>query len=297
MKKQYPKTDIRAEITQSIVDYIEEHDKLPWSSGWIVGGGGMPKRSNGECYQGINILSCWVAQMKHGFTSSTFMTFKQLQVLGGNVKGQKAAAPIVYYKMLDVEDRQTGLPTKIPMLKYYRVFNVDQITGLPDEYYSETKVEPINPDTRNDGIEEFIAGTQAVIHETGARAFYRHSSDDITIPPFDYFESANKFYSTLFHELTHWTGSKGRLDRTKGGVFGDPKYAFEELVAELGSAFLCSEHGVYNDDKKKDSSAYIQNWLQALKNDTKLIFKAAASSNKAVKYINGIVSVPELVEA
>ncbi len=179
----------------------------------------------------------------------------------------------------------------IPFMKPYTVFNVEQIEGLPAHFYSQ----PVNPLPLSDRIEHadrFVKATGAAIHHAGNQAYYAPSRDTIQLPPFEAFKDKDSYYSTALHELTHWTRHETRLARDLGRHrFGDEGYAREELVAELGSAFLCADLGI-TPDIREDHAAYLGHWLTILQHDTRAIFSAAAHAQRAADYLQQLQPPP-----
>ncbi|MGQ5486156.1 DUF1738 domain-containing protein [Photobacterium damselae subsp. piscicida] len=233
-------------------------------------------------YSGVNILLLWSEIVAKGYSSLYWLTYKQAAELGGNViKGQKGTT-IIYYKLWEKEN-EDGTEEKIPMLKSFSVFNLDQIENIekPAVTVSEERTKHSDFEVMAN-VEETIQKTGAVINHLGVRAFYSPSQDMITMPQQDRFQSSSDYYATLLHELTHWTAHKSRLDRTLKGKFGSKDYAFEELVAELGAAFCCADLGVFGDIQHE---SYIASWLTALQNDKKYIFKAASLASKAHQFL------------
>lgn len=285
--------DIYTRITDRIIADLENGVKSwtkPWSAGNTEGRIVLPKRHNGEAYQGINILSLWASSMDQGFSSATWMTFKQAKDLGGHViKGEKGSL-VVYANTLNrTEENEKGeeIEFQIPYMKGYTVFNVEQIEGLPDDYY-EKPVAPENTVERIDHAEKFFAATGANIHHGGDRAYYAVGPDHVKVPYIEAFRDAESYYATLAHEITHWTRHESRLDRDFGRkTWGDEGYAQEELVAELGAAFLCADLGLTLEDRE-DHSAYIASWLKVLQDDKRAIFRAAAHAQRAVNYLHNI---------
>ena len=183
-------------------------------------------------------------------------------------------------------DENTGqhVEHEIPYLKGYTVFNVEQIDGLPDQYYAKAAPR-LDPVARIDRADKFFAGSKATIRHGGNRAYYAQEVDYIQMPPFECFRDAESYYSTLAHELTHWTKHPSRLARDFGRKqWGDQGYAQEELVAELGAAFLCA-HLELAGDPREENASYIANWLEVLKNDSRFIFKAATHAQRAADYL------------
>lgn len=180
---------------------------------------------------------------------------------------------------------------RIPFLKAYTVFNVDQIEALP-ERYGEPEVIDINPDERIARIDAFFRHCGAEIRHGGGSAYYAPGPDHVQMPQFECFETADAYYSTLGHEMTHWTRHPSRLDRDFGRQrFGDSGYAREELVAELGAAFLCADLGLAL-EPREDHSAYIANWLHVLKDDVRFVVSAASHAQKAVDHLKALQPPP-----
>lgn len=284
-------------ITQGLVDLIEAGNLPPWQKPWSGSGMTMPLRACGKPYQGVNVVSLWVSAMAQGFASPYWLTFKQARDLGGNVtKGQKSTT-VCYYSTFDKKtegdagSEDEGETKRIAFLKSYAVFNAEQCENLPEEFYPERE----EPDakaqfSRNAEIDAYVATLGADIKSIDdARAYYMPSKDYINIPSMLDFENSERYYGVLFHELTHWTGAKSRLDREMSTVHGSKDYAKEELVAELGAAFLCAAFG-FGDVTREDHAAYLQNWLSALKSDARFIFKASSAAQKAVNYLNELHS-------
>jgi antirestriction protein ArdC len=181
-------------------------------------------------------------------------------------------------------------------MKGYTVFNVEQIEGLPAIYYA-TVAPTLDPVARIDHAEKFLHATGATIAHGGNRAYYSLSTDAVQMPPFESFRDADSYYSTLAHELTHWSGSKKRLDRDFGGHrFGSNAYAQEELVAELGAAFLCADLELTL-EPRADHASYIANWVEVLKSDSRAVFTAAAHAQRAADFINKFSEAAQVTEA
>jgi antirestriction protein ArdC len=216
------------------------------------------------------------------------MTFKQSLELGGCVrKGEKSEKVIFYKTLIKEAETEDDDDRVIPMARAYSVFNVEQIDGLPEHYY--TKSEPLAPiGDRNADLDAWIANTGADIRHGGAKAFYQPTNDFIQMPNFEAFSSVEAYYATHLHELTHWTKKGNRLDRDLGRKqWGDEGYAREELVAEIGSAFLCADLNVSN-VIRDDHSSYIDAWIKVLKGDKRAIFQAASMATKAAEYLHSL---------
>jgi antirestriction protein ArdC len=229
------------------------------------------------------------------------------QEAGGTVRKGEHGTKVIFVKQLRVIDRGDGgeqegaeLGEKlIPMLREYTVFNVAQCDGLPDHIVSGKPQRVRNPDARDELGDAFLASTGADIREGAGEAFYAASekADFISMPAFEAFKGADHFYNVAFHELTHWTGAKARLDRDLKHRFGTQAYAAEELVAELGSAFLCAEFGFDGDVRH---AGYIASWIGLLKSDKRAFFTACSKAQAAADYMRGlaIADAPaELAEA
>jgi antirestriction protein ArdC len=288
--------DIKQHVTDTIIAQIEAGTP-PWRKPWTgdASGACLPLRHNGDPYQGINILMLWATAHLRGYNSARWMTFKQARELGGCVKKGEKAAKSVFYGSIEreTEDVAQGEDAKrrIHFAKTNNVFNADQIDGLPEDYYIRPEP-PRDLGTEADAeLEAFFARTGAQITTTEEpRAYYNPAKDHIHMPPIATFYNAAGYYGTLAHELIHWTGHDRRLERIK--TFADRKaYAFEELVAEIGACFIGVQLGV--EPQFDQSAAYVEGWLEALKSDTNMIFKAAAEAQKAVDFIKAAAEAPE----
>jgi len=285
--------DIYSRITDKIIADLEQGVRTwmkPWNAGNTAGRITRPLRHNGVAYSGINILMLWAEAMDKGFTAPVWMTFKQAQKLSANVrKGEKGSLVVYANSITRTEEDGDGEETEhqIHYMKGYTVFNVEQIEGLPGQYYSKPQ-EPTTPIERIAHAEAFFAATKADIRCRGDRAFYSIDGDYIQMPVIEAFRDVEGFYATLAHESTHWTRHSSRLDRSFGRKsWGDEGYAQEELVAELASAFLCTDLNL-TPEIREDHAAYIASWLTVLKNDKRAIFSAAAHAQKAADYLHGL---------
>lgn len=284
--------DIYQKVTDRIIADLEKGELTwlkPWSAGNLEGRITKPLRHNGQPYSGINVLMLWDAAVERGYLSPIWMTYKQASELGAHVRKGERGNPVVYANTITkTEEQEDGTEEErsIPFMKAYTVFNVEQIDGLPEHYYS--KPEPVIDTTqRIDHAERFFAATGADIRHGGNQAYYSGGSDRVQMPVFECFHSPEAYYATLAHELTHWTKHKSRLDREFGRKrWGDEGYAREELVAELGAAFLCADLGL-TPEPGMDHAAYIQSWLKVLKEDKRAIFSAAAHAQKAADFLHG----------
>lgn len=292
--------DVYGDVTAAIVEQLEAGTR-PWAASWDKSGGGdisLPLRHNGVPYTGINVLMLWGAAREKGFLSPHWMTFKQAKLLGAGVRKGERSSEVVFMKRIGRTDTdsETGEETESFRLfaRTYRVFNVDQIDGLP-ERYQQKPYEGSMPE-RLESCEAFADATGARIEHGGIRAFYRRNQDSIRMPDRKRFGDPVGYYGVLFHELTHWSGAPHRLDRTMGKRFGDDAYAFEELVAELGAAFTCASLGIET-EPREDHASYIDHWVRVLKGDKRAIFTAASLAQKAVDYLSEFSASAEIDEA
>ena len=286
--------DVYTRITDKIVAELETGIRpwmKPWNAEHAAGKITRPLRHNGLPYSGINVLMLWVEAVDRGYSAPIWMTYNQAQELKGQVrKGEKGSLVVYANAMTKTEsDKETGedIERKIPFMKGYTVFNVEQIDNLPDHYYAKAQAPQIDPAQRIEQVEQFFRNTGAALRHGGNRAFFSPTYDRIQMPPFEFFKDRESYYSTLLHECTHWTGHTSRLKRDFGGKkFGDAGYAKEELVAELGAAFLCADLGI-TPEVREDHAAYIASWLKALKGDKRFIFSASAHAQRAAEYLHG----------
>lgn len=286
--------DVYSRVTQKIMADLERGVR-PWMKPWStenVGGRVLrPLRHDGTPYRGINIVMLWAEATEKGYGNPHWMTYRQAVALGGQVRKGEHGSLVVYAdKIKKTETDESGEESErsIPFMKGYTVFNVEQIDGLP-ERYSAT---PENPAAcllqRIEHAERFVASTLADIRHGGNRAYYAEGPDHVQVPPLPAFNDRENYYATLLHELTHWTKHKSRLDRDLGRKrWGDEGYAREELVAELGAAFLCADLGI-TPDVREDHASYVASWLKVLSDDKRAIFQAAAHAQRAADYLAGL---------
>lgn len=289
MKKNEVKTDVYQEVTDKLIDMIEK-GCMPWRKDWkdgVRGAGlnGMPFNvASKKQYNGINVVLLWAEAQAKGYQSARWGTYKQITDAGGQVrKGEKSTA-IVFFKPLKLKAKEAGGPDRmIPLIRSFKVFNIDQCDG-----FEATVPVVAAPIGSHEATDTFIAATGAEIKFGGVQAFYSPLHDYIGMPQKEAFKSANGFYATAVHELTHWTGHKSRLNRQFGERFGNDAYAFEELVAELGSAFVCAELGAPS--HIESHASYLDHWLTILRKDKKAFFKAASEANKAATYLKDLAA-------
>nr|WP_303705196.1 zincin-like metallopeptidase domain-containing protein [Brevundimonas naejangsanensis] len=284
--------DIYTRITNQIIDQLEAGVR-PWTQPW-TGGRPVtrPLRHDGTPYTGVNILLLWSEAFSRGFASPTWMTFRQALAMGAHVrKGEKGSTVVYANRIVRTETDEAGdeVEQRIPFLKAYTVFNLDQIDGLPERYALQLQPQPtINRKVRIGAAEAFFRACGADIRHGGGSAFYAPGPDFVQMPAFESFQDAQSYYATLGHEMIHWTRHSSRLDRDLGRQrHGDEGYAREELVAELGAAFLCADLGLAP-EPREDHAAYIASWLQVLRDDRRFIVSAAAHAQRAVAWLHGL---------
>jgi antirestriction protein ArdC len=279
--------DIYTRVTDTIIAELEKGVR-PWVQNWKGENRfQLPRRANGVSYRGINIVLLWIASFNGGYQQPRWMTYKQAQELNAQVRKGEKGTTIVHYGTIVKEEADQGEETsrkEIPYLKSYTVFNVDQIEGLPEGYRVEMGGEipekPLIP-----ALEMFVSATGATIVSAG-NPHHSQGRDTIGMPPIGSFHDAEGYYCTLAHELIHWTAHPKRLDRTfpNGGRFGTEGYAREELVAELGAAFLAAALDI-TPTVREDHAEYLGGWLKILKKDKRAILQAAAHAQKAADYL------------
>ncbi|MHC2633945.1 antirestriction protein ArdC [Bradyrhizobium liaoningense] len=288
------KADVYERITSRIVAELEQGVRpwlKPWNAEHAAGRITRPLRFNGQPYQGINVLMLWGESVAKGYAAPIWLTFKQACELGAHVRKGEHGSLVVYADRIRRKemDDATGeeAEREIPFLKGYTVFNVEQVEGLPAHYYAvaEPRLDTVQ---RIERADTFFAATGAAIRHGGSMAYYSATDDRVQMPPFESFRDTESYYATLAHEVTHWTQHGKRLDREFGRKrWGDEGYALEELVAELGAAFLSADLDL-TPEPREDHASYIASWLKVLKNDKRAIFTAASHAQRAADYLNGL---------
>ena len=279
--------DLFAEVTQRIIDQLEA-GTVPWKKCWSVGTDYAVSHTTGKPYSLLN-------QLLLGGNAGEYLTFKQCADEGGVVKKGEKARMIVFWKMYEDIDQETGEITQKPFLRYYKVFHIDQCEGIAPRFDKlPVRDELLEPDERADSIiSAYVQRSGVKFNVTrSSKACYSPATDTVTVPMLQQFTSMPEFYSTALHELTHSTGHPSRLNRlTEQAAFGGESYSREELVAEIGSAYLMSFSGIETPSSFQNSAAYIAGWLKALKDDKRLIISAAGKAEKAVHFILGETAV------
>jgi antirestriction protein ArdC len=286
------RTDIYTRVTDRIVEALE-HGLRPWLQPWTSQSArrvSRPLRHNGVPYRGVNVLLLWAEATDKGFTSPYWLTFRQALELKGHVRKGETGSVVVYSKQLTqivLDEAGEKVEEARSLLRSYVVFNVDQIDGLPAEYYPKA-MEGNSTVQRIQVADDFFTCTGAVIVQGGDMACYIPSLDRIHIPRIELFKDAESFYSTLAHESTHWTMHPSRLDRSFGSKrWGDEGYAVEELVADCGAAFLCADLNL-KCEPREDHAPYLAHWLKVLKADRHAIFSAASHAQRACDFLHSL---------
>ena len=298
------KEDIYNRITNRIIQSLETGVRpwlKPWNADHAAGKITRPLRHNGQPYSGINVFMLWMEAEAAGYSAPIWMTFRQALELGGHVRKGEKGALVVYANSITktAQDEATGEESeqKIPYMKGYTVFNVEQIDELPAHYYAKAAQPSLSPQERIAPVEAFLAQTGAALSHGGNQAFYMPSQDRIQMPPFEFFRDPESYYATLLHETVHWTKHPKRLDRDLGRKsWGDAGYAMEELVAEIGAAFLSADLGIAP-DIREDHASYIASWLKVLKDDKRAIFTASSHAQRAATYLHDLQPNPPMPEA
>ena len=269
--------DIYKEVSDRIIAQLE-NGVIPWQKPWIASNQAISRRT-GKPYSLLN-------QMLLGMPGE-YLTFAQCQKEGGKIKKGAKSQMVVFWKWVETEDEETHEKKQVPFLRYFNVFHIDQCEGLKAKHQKELP-NTANADKAADAIIHDYCERSGVKlhHQEGDRAFYRPSTDSITLPLLAQFSETAEYYSTAFHELTHSTGHASRLNRLeKTAFFGTEAYSKEELVAEIGAATLVNAAGLETANSFRNSAAYVQNWLKVLKDDKRFIVGAAGKAEKAVALI------------
>lgn len=284
--------DLYQEVTNKLLAALEA-GTVPWSCPWDrTGEVTLPiNESTGAFYQGINVPMLWIAQREQGFSSSRWMTYQQAATKGGQVRKGAKGTLVIFYKALEKETGAfdadgAAVKTQVPMLRSFTVFNLDQIDGI---------VAPVPP-ALGEGFapiaiaEHLMAVAGVAVYHGGTRAYYQPGADAITLPDRSRFRRPEDYYATALHELTHATTHPSRCDRKRYEHKDDKvSYAFEELVAEMGSAFLLAALGIAGN--VQDHADYLDSWLTLLRQDKRAVFKAAAQAQKAANWALDVYGV------
>ncbi|EJJ4075163.1 DUF1738 domain-containing protein [Salmonella enterica] len=309
--------DVYQIVTDRIIAALEQ-GTAPWRRPWRCAdagcSGGLPSNAlTGRCYSGVNVLLLWLAAEEGGYTSDRWLTYRQAQEAGGQVrKGETGSLAVIYKDWTKPAEDELGnrlydtdgrpLTETVPMLRQLHLFNVAQCDGLPEHMQPPQA----DDDTERPGEDyalvspERLADVQKMLEATGVKlgaryqiqAYYRPATDTIVMPLTSQFDSEADYWATLLHEMVHSTGHRNRLDRegitSSSRKQGDRVYAFEELIAETGSAFLCAQLGIYGEVQHE---SYIDSWLKVLRSDKKALFRACSRAREATEYLLAPLSI------
>jgi antirestriction protein ArdC len=290
------KLNIYQTVTDRIIANLEK-GVIPWEKPWKspkFAGGVFPRNfRSGKPYRGINIMLLWNTE----YSSPFWLTFRQAQELGGTVKKCERSERIVFYKQISGQEEteqpreeEVSASKRLPfMLTSYSVFNLEQCDGLNVPMIEELAPTEAELDVTCEAMVNAWAGRPTICTEirSESRAYYRPSTDSVHLPARFRFVDSSHYLKTLFHELIHSTGHESRLARTFGERFGDELYSKEELIAETGAAFLAAIAGIETEHTERNTTAYLQHWINVLKQDNRLIVQAAASAQRAIDMITG----------
>ena len=287
--------DLYNTVTNRIITALEEGTP-PWICPWQKNTNSVPRNLlNGKPYRGINFIMLSIEAMAAAHFDSRWLTFRQANQLGAHIRKGEHGVHIVFYKLHEHSDHGSDDTDPagshdnkrvIPLLKSYTVFNASQVEGLPER----CQLPPAPPLWQPlEAAESLLCASGAVIKHGGNRAFYRPADDTIQLPHKDAFSMPSAYYGTALHELCHWTGHSSRLNRVLGGRHHIEAYAYEELVAEIGAAFLCAHSGLA---ARLEHASYVDHWLDALRRDKRLIFVAAGVAQKAADFVLKMAGSP-----
>ena len=251
-----------------------------WIRSWSAPTGFPKNFITKKEYRGFNFFYLSYVMNKKGYTAPYFLTFNQIRSLKGKLRKGSKAIQVYFYKMIKKEDKETLEEKTIPLLRRYNIFNIEDT----DIELDQTQ---LNNNERYQNAEEFVQNTGAKIIYGGNSAFFSSRGDYIQCPRLEYFIDSDNYYATLLHELAHWSGASNRLDRLKKGGMCSKNYAFEELIAELTSVFLCSHLGI--DIEKNQHPEYLQSWISSLREKPQILWKASSKAQEAFDYLIKIV--------
>jgi antirestriction protein ArdC len=282
-------TDLYGRITDTILHQIETAEPGSWVCPWHRASGGLPRNAlTGRNYRGINILSLWCGAQASGFADARWATYKQWSELGAQVRKGEHGTLVLFFKDLPRTDEKAEDDGDRRFVARASVaFNAAQVIGAPDLPALERGAIATSPN-----FDSFVETTRAIIRP-GEAPCYVPSLDELRMPPRDRFRSADGYCSTLAHELVHWTGAKSRLDRDLSTRFGTNAYAAEELVAELGSAFVMAQLGLASEPHPQHA-AYIASWLPLLRQDSRALLTAASMASRAAEFLSPSADTPAL---
>lgn len=287
--------DLYAEVTNRIVAALEA-GVTPWIRPWTVDYEPFPTNAvSRRSYRGINAILLTLEAQSRGYRRNAWLTFRQAKELGAHIRTGEKGTVVVFYKLHELPHLATVEPIEeerrpkvISFLRWFTVFNVAQVDGLPDRLRVREPMVSWNP---HEAAETLLRESKATIRHGGVEAYYSPPEDVIQLPERSCFRDAAAYYNVALHELVHWTGHAGRLNRQLGRRFGEAAYAMEELIAEMGSAFLCASCYL---EAELRHAAYIDSWLRVLKNDKRAVFAAAAKAQQASDFIESVCGTPPI---
>ncbi len=271
-------------VTDKIIAELEK-GVIPWNKPWQDNTSmSVPvNMKSGRQYRGINV---WML-LAGGYSSKYWLSYKQAKARGGQVKKGERSTPVIFWKMIEVEDQQApDGKKKVPMIRYYNAFNLDQVEGLEDPDRKETRLNSFNPIQEAEKVIHGMPNPPEISH-VQPRAFYLPRQDRVNLPLPGLFKSPEYYYASAFHELVHSTGHETRLNRrpsTDPRQIGDKSYSMEELVAEMGASFLCAHVKIEN-RTLENQAAYIQGWIEILRESPRILVQAGSQAQKAADYI------------
>ncbi len=283
--------DAYQEITDRMLQLVDSAGR--WSPPWRSLGMDRPVNAiTGNFYRGINVFMCWASSISNGYGSNRWATFKQWQAAGCSVRKGERGTPIIFFKEYE-RSGDSGNPEKVIVSRISYVFNASSVEG-------ERAREPQPPQSGGElvriaRIESFVHRLNPTLQIGGDRACYIPSIDTIKMPTPEQFNSMEHYYSVLFHELVHWSGSKNRLDRQLSNSFGDQAYAMEEMIAEMGAAFLSADFQIEN-HVREDHAKYLAAWMSKVKENKRTLVQAAAKASAAVDYMHELHSIELMSE-
>jgi len=281
-----PKDDLYASVTERIVAALER-GAPPWVKPWSQDLDLPMNAASRRPYRGINTVLLALEATSHGYRFNRWLTYRQAAALGAQVRRGERGTTVVFWRLRNVSATADAIPDRgeedlhervIPLLRAFSVFNLAQIDGVP------AALEAVEPHDFEPAAkaEEVLAASGATIRHGGSRAFYRPGDDEIHLPPRQAFIDAGRYYATALHELCHWSSHPSRCNRQLGQRFGDDAYAAEELIAEMGAAFLCAHCHL---DGELHHAGYLASWLKVLRADKRAIFVAATRAQQAADYL------------
>lgn len=284
--------DLYQAVTDRIIEALAAGTP-PWIAPWRDGTAIPCNLATGKPYRGINVLMLHLEALSRGLADSRWLTLRQANALGAVVKRGEHGTPVVFFKWRELDEAAPEDDTQkrvVPLLRSYTVFNASQVDFLPERFQLGQQPqwgEVVEAET-------LLRESGAQIRHGGNRACYLPEEDRIQLPPPAWFPEAEGYYATALHELTHWSGHPSRLNRVLGRRHGIDAYAYEELVAEMGAAFLCAHCSIPG---RLEHASYIEAWLAALRHDKRLIFVAAGAAQKAADFVLGVAHVAPSPEA